>query len=427
MIRPRHALVAGVSGGKIVRFSFGAFALDTDHFELLCRGETVAMEPQAFEVLAYLVQHHDRVVSRQELLDAVWATRFVSDSALATRIKESRQAIGDDGQRQELIRTVHRRGYRFIAPVRIEEPASGAGAAALGAATAVIAESPPAAARLEVAQEIRFCTAPDGVRISYATSGSGPPFVKAANWLTNLEFDLESPVWRHLITDLVPSHQVIRYDERGAGLSDWDIEEFSLDAWVSDLETVVDRLEIKRFPLLGISQGGAVAVAYAARHPERVSHLILQGAYARGRNLRGPTGREETEMLIALSQRGWGKTGAFAQVFSARMIPGGSPEQVRWMTDLQRWSTSTENAIRFRRAFSDLDVVDMLPLVHAPTLVLHSRGDQASPFDEGRVLAAGIPNARLVPLETDNHLILEHEPAWAVYRSEVAALLAHGG
>jgi DNA-binding winged helix-turn-helix (wHTH) protein/pimeloyl-ACP methyl ester carboxylesterase len=410
-----------------MRFRFGVYDLDTEHFELCRDGVTVPLEPQAFDVLAYLVQHHDRVVSRQELLDAVWGTTFVTDSALATRIKELRQAVGDDGQRQEVVRTLQRRGYRFVAPVDVAaDDSSALSPSASPGATFAAEVGAGQPVRDDVTQEIRFCTPADGARIAFALSGTGPPFVKAANWLTNLEFDLVSPVWRHLITDLVPDHQMIRYDERGTGLSDWDVDEFSLDVWVRDLETVVDHLGLARFPLLGISQGGAVAIAYAARHPDRVTHLIIQGAYARGRNHRGPAGREETEMLIALSRQGWGKTGAFAQVFSARMIPGGSLEQVRWMTDLQRASTSTENAIRFREAFSDLSVVDLLGQVQTPTLVIHSRGDEASPFEEGRMLAAGIPNARLVPLESNNHLILESEPAWQVYREEVSAFLAHG-
>jgi pimeloyl-ACP methyl ester carboxylesterase len=272
-------------------------------------------------------------------------------------------------------------------------------------------------------QQIRFCTSSDGVRVAFATAGEGPPLVKAANWLSHLEFDWNSPVWRHWIRELARDHTLVRYDERGCGLSDWSAEEFSLDAWVRDLETVVDALELERFPLLGISQGGAVAIAYAAAHPERVSHLVLHGAYARGRDHRGQA--ELGRALVALTAEGWGEEqSAHAQMFAARMIPGGTPEQLRWLVDLQRISASRQNAVMFRRAFGALNVEPLLPGVRVPTLVLHSRRDQASPFEEGRRLAAGIPGARLVPLDSDNHLVLEDEPAWPHMLAEIRAFLA---
>jgi pimeloyl-ACP methyl ester carboxylesterase len=260
---------------------------------------------------------------------------------------------------------------------------------------------------------VRFCTAPDGVGIAFATTGGGPPFVKAANWLTHLEYDEQSPVWRHLLRALSRDFTLVRYDERGSGLSDRELEDdsFSLEAWVRDLETVVHALALERFPLMGISQGGAVAISYAVAHPERVSHLILHGAYARGRNHRGEA--DLNEALVALTAQGWGEpASAHAQMFAARMIPGGTPEQLRWLVELQRVSASRHDAVRFRRAFGEINVEHLLPSVQAPTLVLHSVRDQAAPFEEGRRLAAAIPNARLLPLDSDNHLVLEAEPAW---------------
>ena len=331
-----------------------------------------------------------------------------SDAALATRIKEARRALGDDGKRQRLIRTVQRRGYGF------------AGSVILGPSNA--AEPPPPGR--SNATRVRFCTASDGISIAFATTGSGPPLVKAANWLTHIEYDEQSPVWRHLIRDLSRDFTLVRYDERGAGLSDREIDDdsYSLEAWVRDLETVVDALELQRFSLLGISQGGAVAIAYAAAHPERVSHLVLHGAYGRGRNH-----RDEIELgraLAALTADGWGnERSAHARVFAARMIPNGSPEQVRWLVELQRVSASRLSAVLFRQAFSALYVEDLLPALRVPTLLLHSRGDQAVPFEEGRRLAARISRARFVPLDSDNHLVLEDEPAWQVLLSEVRDFL----
>jgi pimeloyl-ACP methyl ester carboxylesterase len=275
-------------------------------------------------------------------------------------------------------------------------------------------------------QEIRFGTSSDGVRLAFATVGEGPPLVKAANWLSHLEFDWNSPVWRHWIRELSRHHTLVRYDERGCGLSDWMVEEFSLDAWVRDLETVVDALQLERFPVLGISQGGPIAIAYAARHPERVSHLILYGAYSRGRSHRNPSDleREEQEMMLQMIKVGWGKDHpAFRQVFTSLFIPDASPEQVSWFNELQVVTATPENARRMVQTFYELDVRDLARRLDVPTLVLHGKGDLRVPFEEGRLLAALIPGARLVPLESRNHLLLEDEPAWRRFLQEVRSFL----
>ena len=276
-------------------------------------------------------------------------------------------------------------------------------------------------------QEIRFARSPDGVRIAYAIVGQGPALVKAANWLSHLEFDWNSPVWRHWLQELSRNHTLIRYDERGCGLSDWQVDDFSVDAWVRDLETVVDSLALERFPLLGISQGGAVAIAYAARHPERVSHLILYGSYARGWRRRelSLSQRERTEVFLQMVRLGWGQDNpAFRQAFTTLFIPEASTEQMRWMNDLQRFSTSPENAVRFINAFYDLDVSHLAPRVTTPTLVLHCTGDATMPHSEGQRLAALIPGARFVSLESQNHILLEHEAAWPIFLTEVEQFLS---
>lgn len=278
-------------------------------------------------------------------------------------------------------------------------------------------------------QQIRFASTPDGVRIAYATSGAGPPLVKAANWLSHLEFDWDSPVWRHWLRDLAFDHTLIRYDERGCGLSDWEVPDLSFEAWVRDLETVVDAMALARFDLLGISQGGAVAVAYAARHPERVNHLVLYGAYLRGRLKRDPmpAQAEEAQIMVKLIELGWGRENpAFRSAFTAQFIPGGTLEQISWFDKLQRVSTSPANAARFLQAFNSLDAVALAPQVSCPTLVLHARGDERVPFDEGRRVAALIPGARFVPLDSPNHVLLE-EPAWTVFIDEVRSFLAPSG
>jgi pimeloyl-ACP methyl ester carboxylesterase/DNA-binding CsgD family transcriptional regulator len=278
-------------------------------------------------------------------------------------------------------------------------------------------------------QHIRLCTGGDNVRIAYASCGNGPPLVKAANWLSHLEFDLRSPVWSHLVAELCRSHTLIRYDQRGCGLSDREVADISFSAWLRDLGAVVDASGVERFALLGISQGASISIAYAIAHPERVSHLILYGGYARGRLVRTMTAQsvEEAETLVKLAELGWGQANpAFRQFFTTQFIPGGTAEQHRWFNELERISTSPRVAGRIMRVFNEIDVVDLLPLVRCPTLVLHASGDARVPFEESRLIAGLIPGARFVPLDSENHLLLDGEPAWLRWREEFRAFLPTG-
>jgi pimeloyl-ACP methyl ester carboxylesterase len=274
-------------------------------------------------------------------------------------------------------------------------------------------------------QQIRFCVAPDGVRLAWATSGHGPPLVKTANWLTHLDHDWNSPIWRHWLTELSREHTVVRYDERGCGLSDPDAADLSFEAWLRDLGAVVDELGLERFPLFGISQGCAVAVAYAARHPERVSRLVLYGGFPLGRLRRGHADREEEEMILRMMPLGWGRDNpAFRQFFARMFLPDGTPEQMRWFSDLQRLTTTPQNAVRLRTTSAQIDVCDLAPRVRAPALVLHATGDAVVPFAQGRLLSTLLPDARFVPLESNNHVLLESEPAWPRFLEEVRAFLS---
>ena len=282
-------------------------------------------------------------------------------------------------------------------------------------------------------QVVRFCTAPDNVRIAYATHGSGAPLVKVSNWLTHLEYDSASPVWSHWLRELGSRFTVVRYDERCCGLSDPDPRQLDLDAFVSDLEAVVDATGLDRFALLAISQGGAAAVEYAARHPERVSDLVFCGAYARGRLRRStPGAREDHDARLALTRIGWGRDNApFRRVFAHLIFPEGDAETIRAFDELQRRTCSSENAVRLMDAWAGVDVADRLGAVTAPAIVCHARGDQLVPFEEGRLIATGIPGARLVPLDSDNHLLLAGEPAWQQFRDVLdelspAAAADHG-
>lgn len=278
-------------------------------------------------------------------------------------------------------------------------------------------------------QEIHFCTAVDGVDIAYATCGGGPPLVKTANYLTHLEHDWNGPVWQHWLRGLSRHHTLVRYDERGSGLSDWTVDNLSLDAWVQDLEAVVDALGLARFPLLGISQGAAVSVAYAVKHPDRVSHLILYGGYARGRFHRdcSAQARLEAETMINVMRVGWGQENpAFRQLFTTMLMPDATSAQIACLNELARISATPENAATMERAFYDIDITELAPQITTPTLVLHGRADAAIPFEEGRLLASLIPNARFVPLQSRNHILLATEPAWRRFLAELDTFLGAG-
>ena len=403
-----------------VIYVFGDYELDTRLHELRRAGDRLHVEPQVFDVLAHLFASRDRLVTKDELLDRVWGHRYVAPTTLNSRIKHARQAIGDDGSAQRVIKTVHGIGFRVVAHV-VERTSADAAADGARATNGALAPQQP------LSQRIHFCTAADGVRIAYASSGTGPPLVKPANWITHLEYDWESPVWRHWLRELSRDHTLLRYDERGCGLSDRDADDLSFESWVSDLETVVDAAGLDRFPLLGISQGCAVAIAYAVRHPERVSRLVLYGGYVQGliARARSPQEREEAEMLSRIMPAFWGRDNpAFRLFFAARFVPEGTQEQMRWFSELTRVTTSPEVAVKLRTTAASIDVSALAPRVRAPTLVLHGAGDAAVPFDQGRRLAALIPGARFVSLESQNHILLVDEPAWPRFLDEVRRFLA---
>lgn len=277
-----------------------------------------------------------------------------------------------------------------------------------------------------IRQQIRFCKAKDGARIALATLGRGPPLLRTAHWLSHVEFDARSPVWAHWLRELSHEHTYIRYDQRGCGLSDWSPPSSSFEAWVSDLEAVVDNLGLRQFSLLGMSQGGAIAIAYAARHPEKVSQLVLFGAYARGMLRRGltPQQRHEAAVLLDLIRIGWGRDNpAFRQVFTTLFIPDGTPEQHQWFNDLERISASAENAAAIVETLYQVDVTSLAETIRVPTLVFHARDDARVPFDEGRNLAALIPSARFVPLQSRNHVLLDTESAWPQFLTELRSFL----
>ena len=306
-------------------------------------------------------------------------------------------------------------GYRSLGPQKLKNiPDPVEAFAILGDGLAIADER----------QEIRYCRTADGVRLAYALSGHGSPLVKTGNWLNHLEYDWESPVLRQYLVGLSRYSRLVRYDPRGAGLSDWDVPEISLDAWVNDVATVVDAAGVDRFRLFGHSQGCAVAIAYAVRYPERVSHLILLGGFALGAIKRTPETRERQNAFMALTRLEWGADNpAIRQLFAARTMPDATREQIDSFNECQRKICSAECAVRYLEASGNIDVVELLPKVKAPTLVMHARGDGQIPIELGRQLAAGMPNVKFVALQSNNHILLEQDPAMERFSEEIRLFL----
>lgn len=293
----------------------------------------------------------------------------------------------------------------------------------------VPARKPSAASRALREQTIGFCKVKGGTKIAYATVGDGPPLLKAANWLSHLEFDWGSPIWGRSFAAIARYRTFIRYDERGCGLSDWNVSDLTFEAFVEDLEAVADKLGLERFPLLGISQGAAVSIEYAVRHPERVSGLILVGSYAAGwRHMTDADEQARREAVLTLTELGWGTdNSAYRHIFSQTFMPEAPPEDLSWFDDFQRQTTSPRNAVRFQQAFGLIDVRDRLAQVQAPTLVLHAKRDQRIPLEVGQAVADGIPEAEFVPLESSNHILVESEPAWKDCAEAISRFLTKNG
>jgi DNA-binding winged helix-turn-helix (wHTH) protein/pimeloyl-ACP methyl ester carboxylesterase len=388
-------------------FRFGGYELEPAARELRSKSGTVHVEQQVFDVLRYLAEHRDRVVPKTELLDEVWGDRFVSESALTSRIKSARRAVGDSGERQQVIKTVHGVGYRFVADVDALQRDGAEGGL------------------LNVDLRIRFVEVEGGVSLAVAETGEGPYHVKTATWLTQVDKDTDnSPVWGHWVRALSRRYRYVRYDPRGCGLSDRDLaghDLSNLDLWIDDLRRVVDELGQESVALLGVSQGGPIAVGFAARYPERVSHLILFGTYARGMKRRGdPVQSEAADLQVDLARVGWGTDNdSFREIFARQFVPDAQSDEIEWFNNQLHTTTNSTNAPLLEGAFHDVDVSDLARQVVTPTLVQHAVRDRAVPFEEGRHLAGLIPGARFVPLESRNHILLQRDAAFPQFINEI--------
>ncbi len=397
-------------------FLFGPFELDTIERRLLRSGELVPLRPKLFDTLCALVEQHGHLVRKDELMRRLWPDSVVEENNLDHNVSKLRQTLssGEDGIR--FIETVPRQGYRFVAEVTQASPV---------AIRQAIAQPENARPVTKIKQTIQFLPAEDGAHLAYSKIGSGPVLLKAANWLNHLEFELQSPLWQHWIDVLSAHNTLVRYDERGNGLSSWNVQTFSFDAWCRDLQLVAESLNLEKFSLLGISQGAAVAVWYAANFPERVDRLILYCGFARGFEFRhSPAAMERLDAMMTLMRLGWGRNNpAFRQLFTTIFMPDAQPEHMAWFNELQRVSTSPENAVRFMEAFKKVNVVDLLPKVKCPTLVVHVDRDSVTPISEGRLMVSRISGARFVSLPSKNHILIESEPAWPLFVEELSRFM----
>lgn len=391
-----------------MRYRFANCVLDTERHLLLRDGETVKTEPQVFDLLHLLVRNAGVLVSRDQIIDEIWDGRIVSESTVSARTNAARTAVGDTGKQQAIIKTVTRRGLQLVARVSSE------------ARETLASPSLPGSR-----QRVRYAKSGDGTKIAYATSGSGPKIMRAGHFLTHLEMNWNSLIWRPYLDALGQGHTLIRYDQRGTGLSERALSVADLASQVADLEAVADASGLDRFPLIALSQGVPIAIEFAVRNPERVSCLVLYGGYAEGRALRdGGQSLGAAEAMMTLMREGWGKPqSAFMGAFTSLFCPGASPEQLSDLVQIQLSSTSPENAILIRMAIDRFSVIDQLQKVQAPTLVIHSRNDSVHPLSEGQKLASNIPNADFVVLESSNHLLLPDEPAWFEWARETLAFL----
>ncbi len=406
-------------GAQPLSYLFEDYSLDAGRRELRRGAEFVAVEPLVFDLLEFLIRSRDRVVSKDDLIASVWHGRIVSESTLTSRMNAARHAVGDSGEQQRLIRTIPRKGFRFVGDVQEQIPREKRHEGSL-------AENVGDAISPMPIPSLSFYRATDGANLAVATIGNGPVLLRTAQWINNLEHEWANPLTRPLWQRLSHQFRLIRYDGRGAGLSDRSVSDMSFPKYDGDLESLVETLQLERFAVLGMSGGAALAISYAARHPERVSKLILYGGYSQGRNKRrSPQSTDEAKTMLAMMRSGWGdEDSIFFRALSAFFIPNGTADQRKSLIELQRAAFYPEAAVAGRIAVDEIDVFDLLAHVRAPTIVFHCVRDRLVPFEQGRLIAASIPKAKFVPLDSENHMLLPAEAAWAKFVSEMEAFLA---
>ncbi len=358
------------------------------------------LSPKATEVLEYMIFRAGMVLSREEILQAVWRGLFVNPDLVREYIFEIRKSLGDDAKNPSYIETVGRRGFRLIGPVSVQHGEDQASYSAL---------SPAQPNPLPL---VKYCRSKDGTSIAHTVSGEGYPMLISGSWMTHLEQDWQNPAYGDYIRHLSDKFTVIRYDQRGNGLSQWADVDISFERMVDDMEVVIDAYDFNKVAILGLSQGASVSLAYALRHPERISHLVLSGGYSRGRKHRGNEAEiEESEALVNLIRNSWGNENpAIRQILTTMFMPDATKAEMQWFNEFQKLCGPAENIAQFRALFDDIDVSNLLTEISLPTLVLHSDRDAVAPLSEGKILASQIPDASFVQLDSPNHLLFSSEP-----------------
>ncbi len=390
-------------------YRFDQCELDDVRHEFRRNGTVEHIEPQVFDLLLVLLQRPGDLISRDALVDAVWHGRIVSEATIAARISAARKAVGDTGKDQRIIVTVPRRGIRLACAVET----SGGMARS---------ETEP---ETEASQHVRFARSGDGTALAYATTGKGPPLLRGGHWLTHLELDWHNPVWRPLLSELGQDFSVTRWDQRGTGLSPRDAQDFDLERMTDDMEAVADAAGLTRFGIFAVSQSVPAAVNFAVRHPDRVSGMVLYGGFVAGLAVRGTADQiARNEAFQTLVRDGWGNPeSAMVQAFSTMFMPDATGDQLLSFVRMQLESASAETVISLRRAIAHYDIETLLPKVAVPTLVVHAQHDTVQPARQGQRLAAGIPGAELLMLDSRNHVPLPQDPAFNMLVSAVKAFL----
>lgn len=388
--------------------AFANCLIDPEKHLFLRDERPVHLEPQVFDLILALVEKQGRLVTKDDLIETVWHGLSVSDATISARINAARKAVGDTGRAQAIIKTVHGRGFQLNVEVKETKAAP----------------QPLACVRSDT-QNIQFTRSSYDARIAYSQSGNGPPLVRVAHWLSHLELDWHSPVWRPLFETLDSRNTLYRYDQRGTGLSSRDLEGADLDAFADDLKAVADANNLDRFPIFAASQAVPVAIRFAHRYPERITGLVLYGGYATGRVLRhAAQGDIDEETILGLIRAGWGKADSpFVNAFSTLFMPDATPAQLASFVKMQTETISPKNAALMRAIVDRFDVSEILSSVNTPTLVIHAMSDAVQPVEQGRRLASEIRGARYILLESRNHVPLPQEATWALMMHEVRVFL----
>jgi pimeloyl-ACP methyl ester carboxylesterase/DNA-binding winged helix-turn-helix (wHTH) protein len=394
----------------MAKYSFDLFLLDVDERRPLRGSEEIALRGKLFDTLRVLLENAGQLVRKDQLMQEVWPDSVVEENNVDHCISHLRKLLHPG----KYIKTVPRHGYRFVGDVTLVKPGP----------RLVTLDSQLGKTDMPDL-EVQFFTTSDGVRIAYTLGGSGPPIVRTIDWLNHLNFEWKSPFLRQWLSQIMRHNTLLRYDQRGSGLSDWDVKDFSYQRSVQDFEELIEVTGLDKFAIFGGCQGAAIATAYATRHPERVTRLILNGAFANGWPAPGAEATEQLDALLTLIRHGWGRDNpAFRQMWSTMFRPEADSEQMGWMNELQRIGASPENAARMLSQFPSFKILDLLPGISCPTLVLHSRDDAAVPVQEGRLIATRIRNARYVELPSRSHLVAPGDFAWDLFVEEFSTFMS---